>query len=238
MCSEKFKNVDCMKFFKQMENDSVDLILTDIPYGGVNKLKECKERFSNRFNSLGNADILTFKIEDFCEECLRISKGNIFIFCGIGQVSPIFEFFLNKKIEKNEKISVRQVVYLKNNPMPTNGKIFFLSSFENAIVIKKPGGAFNAEFKKNIYVENAGSKEYHPTQKNLNLIKNIINDLSRPGELVFDPCAGSGTTLIAAHETGRNFLGCEKDKVFYEKAIKRVKESTAQRTIFDYIKDC
>lgn len=233
----KFINIDCMKFFKNLENNSVDLILTDIPYGGVNKLKECKEEFSNRFNTLGNADILPFKIDDFCEECLRISKGNIFIFCGIEQVSPIFKFFLDKKIEKNEKISIRQVIYLKNNPMPVNGKSFYLSSVENAIVIKKPGGAFNAEFKKNIYVENAGSKEYHPTQKNLNLIKNIINDLSRPGELVFDPCAGSGTTLIAAHETGRDFLGCEKDKVFYEKAIKRVNESTAQRTIYDYIKN-
>lgn len=234
---QKYINVDCMEFFKTLENNSVDLILTDIPYNGVNKLKECKERFSNRFNTLGNADVMTFNLEDFCEECFRISKGNIFIFCGIEQVSPIFKFFLDKKIEKNEKISIRQVIYLKNNPMPVNGKIFYLSSVENAIVIKKPGGAFNAEFKKNIYVENAGSKEYHPTQKNLNLIKNIINDLSRPGEIVFDPCAGSGTTLIAAHETGRDFLGCEKDKVFYEKAIKRVSEATAQRTIYDYIKN-
>lgn len=233
----KFINIDCMEFFKNLKNNSVDLILTDIPYSGVNKLKECKESFSNRFNTLGKADEMTFNLENFCEECFRISKGNIFIFCGIEQVSPIFEFFLDKKIEKNEKISIRQVIYLKNNPMPVNGKRFFLSSVENAIVIKKPGGAFNAEFKKNIYVENAGSKEYHPTQKNLNLIKNIINDLSRPGELVFDPCAGSGTTLIAAHETGRDFLGCEKDEVFYKKAIKRVNESTAQRNIYDYIKN-
>lgn len=234
----EFINIDCMEFFKNLENDSVDLILTDIPYGGVNDFKDNeRKRFANRFQSLGNADIMTFDLENFCEECLRISKGNIFIFCGIEQVSLIFKFFKDKKIKENEKISVRQVVYLKNNPMPVNGKIFYISSLENAIVIKKPGGAFNAEFKKNIYVENAGSKEYHPTQKNLNLIKNIINDLSRPGELVFDPCAGSGTTLIAAHETGRDFLGCEKDKVFYEKAIKRVNESTSQRTIFDYMKN-
>lgn len=62
------------------------------------------------------------------------------------------------------------------------------------------------------------SKEYpkiHPTQKPVNLLKRLIEIFTDPGEVVIDPCAGSGSTLRAAYECGRNSYGFEVDRKFY-----------------------
>ena len=65
------------------------------------------------------------------------------------------------------------------------------------------------------------SKEYpkiHPTQKPVNVLKRLIEIFTDPGDVVIDPVAGSGSTLRAAAELGRNCYGFEVSKDFYEKA--------------------
>lgn len=59
----------------------------------------------------------------------------------------------------------------------------------------------------------------HPTQKPVNVLMELIRIFTDEGDIVIDPCAGSGTTLRAAKETGRNSYGFEVYKPFYEKAI-------------------
>ena len=81
-------NCDCIEFMSKMENNSVDLILTDIPYNGINR-----ESHGLRNLDKGKADILTFELSTFLAECYRITKSSIIIFCGANQVSDIFNFF-------------------------------------------------------------------------------------------------------------------------------------------------
>lgn len=59
----------------------------------------------------------------------------------------------------------------------------------------------------------------HPTQKPVGLLKKLIETFTDPGDVVIDPCAGSGSTLRAAYETGRNSYGFEISKDFYNKAV-------------------
>ena len=64
-------------------------------------------------------------------------------------------------------------------------------------------------------------KEYpkiHPTQKPINVLKRLIEIFTDPGDVVIDPCAGSGSTLQAAWELGRNAYGFEVSRDFYRKA--------------------
>ena len=68
-----------------------------------------------------------------------------------------------------------------------------------------------------------GSK-IHITEKPEGLIKFYLENSSNENDVVFDPFIGSGTTAIAAMNTGRNFLGFEKDKEYYEIAKKRIEE--------------
>ena len=58
----------------------------------------------------------------------------------------------------------------------------------------------------------------HPAQKPVEVLKDLINVFTDPGDVVIDPCCGSGSTLRAAHELGRNSFGFEIDRTFYNRA--------------------
>jgi DNA modification methylase len=100
---------DCLELIKQLDNNSVDLVLTDIPYGVVN-------RESNGLRELnkGEADIMDFSLYTFLEQVFRVTKGTIIIFCGKEQVSTIHKFFAEK--QKNTLGTVRQLIWEKTNP--------------------------------------------------------------------------------------------------------------------------
>lgn len=93
-------NMDCMDLMKQMNDNIVNLTLTDIPYGEVN-------REDNGLRNLNkeNADIMTFDLEEFLNEVYRVTESTIIIFCGIEQVSPIAKYFSTLQKKKLSKIS-------------------------------------------------------------------------------------------------------------------------------------
>ena len=98
-------NDDCMNYMKTMSDGYVDLTLTDIPYGEVN-------RDSNGLRTLNKeaADVMTFDIQEFLTEVYRVTKGTIIIFCGKEQLSEIHKFFSDK--QKRNKGTVRQFINL------------------------------------------------------------------------------------------------------------------------------
>ena len=100
---------DCLEVMKDIPDKSVDLILTDIPYGGVN-------RNSNGLRNLdkGKADIVEFSLQEMMNEFLRVTKGSGYIFCGWEQISELIS------ILRENKISQRLCVWRKTNPSPMN----------------------------------------------------------------------------------------------------------------------
>jgi site-specific DNA-methyltransferase (adenine-specific) len=92
-------------------------------------------------------------------------------------------------------------------------------------------------FKRQDYINNTGQRRLgdvlefnsvnygiHPTQKPLELIKCLLLTYTDRGGYVLDNCMGSGTTALACLEEGRNFIGFELEKEYYELAEKRIKE--------------
>ena len=73
---------------------------------------------------------------------------------------------------------------------------------------------------------------FHETQKPLNLIGYLIERSSKPGDIVFDPFSGSGTTAVAAYKLGRQFICTEKDPVYWQKSCARLDEETKQLLLF------
>lgn len=126
----KIFNNDCINVMKSMKDNEVNLTLTDIPYDMVNR----KDNGLRNLNK-GNADILTFDINDFLNEVYRVTSGTAIIFCEVNQISEIYNFFAKK--QKLKKGTVRQLVWSKTNPSPMNGDYIYLSSVENAIWFKK-----------------------------------------------------------------------------------------------------
>ena len=72
----------------------------------------------------------------------------------------------------------------------------------------------------------------HPTQKPVALFEYLIRTYTNEGEIVLDNCIGSGTTAVAALNTGRFFIGIEKEPKYVEIARKRVEQAQAQRSLF------
>lgn len=71
----------------------------------------------------------------------------------------------------------------------------------------------------------------HPTQKPVKLYKWILHNYAKPGDRILDTHLGSGSSAIAAHYGGFDFVGCELDKEYYDAACKRFKEQTKQLTL-------
>ena len=209
------KHNDCIKIMKNMEDNSVDLVLTDIPYDSVS-------RSSNGLRNLdkGKADILTFDLQEFLESVLRITKNSVCIFCGKEQFSFIYDFFAK------QKGTVRPIIWEKSNPSPMNGQYIYLSGVEMGVWFKKSGAkVFNAHCKNTVFKYPNGRSKLHPTEKNHDLLKDLILDNTNENDIVFDPCMGSGSHGVVAIENSRQFIGVELNGEYFAIAEARLKES-------------
>lgn len=82
----------------------------------------------------------------------------------------------------------------------------------------------NNKCKKNYFIHSTGSSKYHPTEKNHNLLKELILDNTNENDLVIDTCMGSGSTGIVCKELNRDFIGIELDENYFKIAKKRIEE--------------
>lgn len=186
---------DAIDVLQALPDNSVDLLLTDIPYARVNK-----PTGGLRTLDKGDANAPTFNILDFAAEAVRVTSGNAIIFCGKEQFSHLYEHF------DDRGITTRMMVWEKTNPSPMNAEVMFVSGVECAVHFRKDRATFNATYQNTVFRFPTGSSLRHPTEKPLDMFKTFIEILSNPGALVCDPCMGSGTTAVAAHQGGRRYL--------------------------------
>lgn len=84
----------------------------------------------------------------------------------------------------------------------------------------------NENFIGNVFEYNRETKRYHPTQKPVALLERLVKIYSNAGETVLDNCMGSGSTGVACLNTGRKFIGIEKDEKYFKIAEERIKEAS------------
>jgi len=209
---------DCLEKMKEIPDGSIDMVLTDIPYGEVN-------RSSSGLRNLdkGKADIIDFNIRDALEEVDRICSGSFYIFCGTEQVSEIRRFFSKKKY------STRLCIWEKTNPSPMNGKYVWLSGVEAFVYAKKPKATFNEHCKNTVFRHSVPRGKLHPTMKPIDLMERLILASSNKGDTVLDFTMGSGSTGVACKNLGRKFIGIEKDLKYFEIAKERIDSIMSQK---------
>ena len=202
---------DCLERMKEIPDNSVDMILTDIPYGEVNQ-KSSGLRLLDR----GNADECTINLEKMVLECIRICKGSFYIFCGTQQISDIVTLF------KYNKLTTRVGCWEKSNPSPMNGTRLWLSGMEFCVFARKPNAVFNEHCKKALWKYPSGRSKIHPTQKPVALMEQLILVSSNEGETVLDFTAGSFTTGVACRNLNRKFIGIEMDDKYFDIGKNRI----------------
>ena len=225
-------NKDCLKFMKTIPEKSIDMILTDPPYN-IAKYSTGNINLPNRSainNDLGEWDIEEINPNDFVDEFKRILKsdGNIFIFTSYNLIGKWHESF------DSEFDTFQFFIWHKTNPMPKIFKNGFLNSCEMIVCLWNKGHKWNFTTQNEMhnYFESPicmGKERLkdpkHPAQKPLVLLKHLIKIGSNPNDVIFDPFMGVGSTGVASKELGRNFIGCEIDKTFFDAAKKRIEET-------------
>lgn len=260
-CKIKLIN-DHFENAKKYINSKAQLIIADIPYnlgnnayasnpnwyiGGDNKNGESKLANSSFFDTDND-----FKINNFFDFCSRYlikepkEKGKspaMIVFCSFEQIPLVIEMGKKHGFKNNYPL-----IFVKNyssQVLKANMKIVGateyaivlyrdkLPKFNNKDVSGNNRMIFNwFEWKRD------NSKDYpkiHPTQKPVNLLKELIKIFTDEGDVVIDPCAGSCSTLRACAELKRSCYGFEIKKVFCKDARDKMLDNiNLQETIFDY----
>ncbi|MFW6016307.1 MAG: DNA-methyltransferase [bacterium] len=228
---------DCLDLMRSIDDNSIDLILCDLPYGTT----QCKWDENISFKELwreykriikNNRAIVLMASQPFTST-LIMSNIDMFKYCWVwnkrkggnpllSKIQPIkvtedIVVFGKGKIlykpimEKRDKIKVRG----KNRGVisETNNNIFF--DKDKRYTHKYPKNIIN--------ISNANQRNrLHPTQKPVELFEYLIRTYTNEGDLVLDNCAGSGTTGIACMNLNRKYILIEKDKKYIDIIKKRI----------------
>lgn len=225
---------DCVEFLERVPAGSVDLILTDPPYEisrdtGFKNFKKGEERFAVSMD-FGQWDRAPVNIPAVLRECFRVLRtgGTAIVFYDLWKVSPLAD-----ELKRAGFKQLRFIEWIKTNPVPLNSSRNYLTNAREIALVAIKGGrpTFHSTYDNGVYsygiCRDAG--RFHPTQKPLQLMEELVNKHSNEGDLVLDCFAGSGTTAIAAAALNRNFIGCERDPDYHRKAIERMKRELMGR---------
>lgn len=218
---------DSYKLIKNLDDKSVDLIVTDPPYliesttGGKNN--DLGKSITNINNRLASGVLTEGVTNEILEEYIRVmKKPNIYIWCNHKQIPQYLDFFVTK-----HGCNFDILVWIKANAVPLYSNKY-LTDKEYCLYFRK-GGYCNPESyedAKTWFIEplNARDKEKyeHPTIKPYKLIERLIRNSSKVGGVILDTFIGSGTTAVAAKNTDRNYIGFEIDPKWCKIANDRV----------------
>lgn len=241
--TEKLLQGDCLELLPTIQDNSIDLILADLPFGMT----------ENKWDSI-------IPIDKLFEQYQRIIKdhGAVLLF-GMGKFGASLIMNAPKKMPyRYDWIWVKSlpVGFLNTNRMP-------LRAHENIYVFYKHLPTYNPQMRTGFkpydrgYVADKGGRNYgtlsnnynprkssgdrfpvdvitfsngnnhtvHPTQKPVDLLKYLIKTYTDEGMTVLDNCMGSGSTGVAAKQLNRNFIGMELNKEYFEIAKQRINEA-------------
>lgn len=247
----KIYNEDCLEGMKRIDDNSIDCIICDLPYGTT---------------SCSWDEIIPF--DKLWEQYNRILKknGNVVLFSS--------GTFTLKVMESNIKNLKYRLIWKKNVPTGmSSAKYRPMKYFEEICIFNEGKGTYNPIMKERVgvgkscykyehycgksnhislekkpkkydpdFVQPSDVLEFnvvpnrkgkiHPTQKPIELIEYLVKMYSNEGDIILDNCMGSGTTAIACINTNRNFVGFELNKEYFDIAIKRINELKNQIKLF------
>lgn len=211
---------DCLELMKNIPDGSVDLVLTDPPYGMDFKSNHRKEKY----NKIQNDKNLEW-LERYISECYRALKNDsaIYCFCSWHNVD-VFK----QAIEKKFKIK-NILIWEKNNNSMGDLKGSYAPKYEMIIFAHKGRKLLNGFRYADIIKANRTGNKNHPTEKPVDLLETFIKNSSDENAVVFDGFMGSGSTGVACVNTGRKFIGIELDQGYFDIAKKRIEKSIRER---------
>lgn len=216
----KLMQGDCLERMREIPDGSVDMVLTDPPYGMdyQSNRRVVKDKFDKIENDR-NIDWLSESLQ----ECYRTMKDNsaIYCFCSWHKID-VFK----QEIEKLFKIK-NVIVWVKNNHGSGDLKGAYAPKYEFVIYAHKGRSLFREKRIPDVmeYPKIHSSKLQHPTEKNTDMLELFIKNNSDAGSKILDPFMGSGSTGVACVNTNRSFIGIELDHDYFNIALERIESA-------------
>ena len=231
-------NGDCLEALRHIPSNSIDLIFADPPYNLQLRATDLRRPNETAVDGVFDAWDAFASFEEYdrftekwVQECRRIlsPQGSLWV---IGSYHNIFR--VGTRLQDAGFWLLNDVVWIKANPMPHFRGVRFTNAHETMIWAKKSETSTRTTFNYRAMKELNGGKQMrsdwympicggrerlrdesgrkiHSTQKPASLLERIVLATSRPGDLVLDPFAGTGTTGLAAQRLGRRWLMIERD---------------------------
>jgi site-specific DNA-methyltransferase (adenine-specific) len=208
-------NIDCMEYMKGLEDNAFELAIVDPPYGiGEGKSNESRNRVASNNYKSKEWDSKPPAVEYF-KELQRVSKNQIIwganhFMQNIAAGSPCWIVW--DKMTGDSDFADCELAY---------------TSFKTAVrkFQFRWSGMLQGDMK---------NKEFriHPTQKPVKLYDWLLSNYAKEGDKILDTHLGSGSSAIAAHYGGFDFVGCELDEDYYKAACERFDLQTRQESLF------
>lgn len=220
-------NCDCLDGLKNVQDDSVDLVVTDPPYrlvaggstkGGINNsgiLKQQPRQVIQKGMVFKHNSIV---FADWIPEVYRVLKtgSHCYIMTNGRNLSE-----LQRECEKSRLIYQNLLVWDKQNVTPSK---WYMHRCEFILMLRK-GKAKNINnmgMPSLLSIQNNVGRKVHPTEKPVDLMQILVENSTQVGDVVLDPFMGSGTTAVACLKTGRNYIGFELDEKYHAIAMQRI----------------
>ncbi len=223
MSEIKIVHGDCVEKLRDIQSDSVDFILTDLPFN-VNL----------NYNSIDD-NLPDEEYSKWCEKWLvelyRILKDNHYciIFTGDSKL-----YWVMKAIYNGNFIYHHFIKWRKDNCQRALSGTVFFNRVELAFLLSKGKPDTKLINRKILYqdtirVKNTTNNDKdavdHPARRPVELYTQLIEGFTKEGDLVIDPFSGSGSSAIAAYQTGRDYIGIEIDKKYIDIINKRLEDT-------------
>jgi site-specific DNA-methyltransferase (adenine-specific) len=245
---------DHFQNYKRYNIPKAQLVIADIPYNignyayGSNPSWYVDGDNKNGESELAGKEFFdtdkSFKISEFLHFCTKMIKKEpketnaapaMIVFCEFEQ-----QFEIIQKAKEYGINNYINLVFRKNfSAQVLKANMRVVGNAEYALLLyrdKLPKFRNNGKMIFNVmdWDKDTESEKIHPTQKPVKLLEKLIMTFTDEGDVVIDPCAGSGSTLIAANNMNRNAYGFEIKKDFYKNANKWIEQSEGQQKLFSY----
>lgn len=204
---------NCLDRLREIPDGSIDLILTDPPYG----MSYQSGHRAQAHRAIEN-DVTLEWLPAFVASCARVLRDDsaAYFFCSWHNVD-VFKSALAKHFKIKNLL-----VWEKNDTSMGDLKGDFAPKVEFIFLCHKGRALIRGRRDPNIFKFSRTKNELHPTEKPVDLCEYLASKFSDAGQTVLDPFMGSGTTGVACARTGRKFIGIELDQDYYSIALARI----------------
>lgn len=225
-------NEDCTEVFKRIEDKSIDLFVSDVPYKTTARgnAGTAGGMMQKKINLQGNVFANNcIKPETYLPEIYRVLKDERH--CYIMTNHTNLQHVLNVATDCGFHFS-KSLIWVKNNKIMCQ---FYMSQFEYILFFRKGKckkinncGTSDVLMFPNKKLKDDKGHNLHDTEKPVELMKVLVENSSKENDIVMDCFMGIGATGIACKQLNRNFIGCEIDKTYFDIAKRRIENDISR----------